>query len=25
VSGSCATLLRGDDKFTLCEGEEAIK
>ncbi|MGH2706208.1 MAG: hypothetical protein ACRDJ4_14320 [Actinomycetota bacterium] len=25
VSGSCATLLRGDDKFTLCEGEEVIK
>lgn len=25
VSGNCATLLHGDDKFTLCEGEEVIK
>jgi hypothetical protein len=25
VSGRCATLLHGDDKFTLCEGEEVIK
>ncbi len=25
VSGDCATLLHGDDKFTLCEGEEVIK
>lgn len=25
ISGSCATLLHGDDKFTLCEGEEVIK
>ena len=25
ISGSCVTLLHGDDKFTLCEGEEVIK
>ncbi len=25
VSGDCVTLLHGDDKFTLCEGEEVIK
>jgi len=25
VSGNCATFLHGDDKFTLCEGEEVIK
>jgi hypothetical protein len=25
ISGNCATLLHGDDKFTLCEGEEVIK
>lgn len=25
VSGNCATMLHGDDKFTLCEGEEVIK
>lgn len=25
TSGDCATLLRGDDKFTLCEGQEVIK
>lgn len=25
VSGNCATLLHGDDKFTVCEGEEVIK
>lgn len=25
VSGNCVTLLHGDDKFTLCEGEEVIK
>jgi hypothetical protein len=25
ISGSCATFLHGDDKFTLCEGEEVIK
>jgi hypothetical protein len=25
VSGACATLLYGDDQFTLCEGEEILK
>jgi hypothetical protein len=25
ISGNCVTLLHGDDKFTLCEGEEVIK
>jgi hypothetical protein len=25
ISGNCATMLHGDDKFTLCEGEEVIK
>ncbi len=25
ISGDCATLLHGDDKFTLCEGEEVFK
>lgn len=25
ISGNCATLLHGDDKFTLCEGEEVFK
>ncbi|MBW3589087.1 MAG: hypothetical protein KY429_06685 [Actinobacteria bacterium] len=25
ISGNCATFLHGDDKFTLCEGEEVIK
>jgi hypothetical protein len=25
VDGSCATMLFGDDEFTLCEGEEIIK
>lgn len=25
ISGKCATLLHGDDKFTLCEGEEVFK
>ena len=25
TSGDCATLLHGDDKFTLCEGEEVVK
>jgi hypothetical protein len=25
VSGDCATLLYGDDQFTLCEGEEILK
>ncbi|HET7483450.1 MAG TPA: hypothetical protein VFK89_11375, partial [Actinomycetota bacterium] len=25
ASGSCATLLFGDDEFTLCEGEEILK
>jgi hypothetical protein len=25
TSGSCATLLYGDDQFTLCEGEEILK
>lgn len=25
VSGNCGTFLHGDDKFTLCEGEEVIK
>ncbi|MEO7803559.1 MAG: hypothetical protein ABIS18_03760 [Actinomycetota bacterium] len=25
ISGTCATLLHGDDKFTLCEGEEVFK
>ena len=25
VSGECATMLFGDDQFTLCEGEEILK
>jgi hypothetical protein len=25
ISGNCATMLHGDDKFTLCQGEEVIK
>jgi hypothetical protein len=25
VSGNCATMLFGDDQFTLCEGEEILK
>lgn len=25
ISGECATFLHGDDRFTLCEGEEVIK
>jgi hypothetical protein len=25
ISGNCATMLNGDDKFTLCKGEEVIK
>ena len=25
TSGNCATFLHGDDKFTLCEGEEVLK
>lgn len=25
ISGTCATMLHGDDKFTLCEGEEVFK
>lgn len=25
ISGTCGTFLHGDDKFTLCEGEEIIK
>lgn len=25
VSGQCATMLFGDDEFTLCEGEEVLK
>lgn len=25
ISGECATMLHGDDKFTLCVGEEVIK
>lgn len=25
ISGTCTTLLHGDDKFTLCEGEQVFK
>lgn len=25
IQGNCATLLHGDDRFTLCEGEEVFK
>jgi hypothetical protein len=25
ASGECATMLFGDDQFTLCEGEEILK
>jgi hypothetical protein len=25
ASGECATMLFGDDEFTLCEGEEILK
>ncbi len=25
ASGQCATMLFGDDQFTLCEGEEILK
>lgn len=25
ISGECATMLFGDDQFTLCEGEEILK
>jgi hypothetical protein len=25
ISGTCATMLNGDDKFTVCEGEQIIK
>ena len=25
VSGTCATMLNGDDKFTLCRGEQVVK
>jgi hypothetical protein len=25
TSGQCATMLYGDDEFTLCEGEEILK
>jgi hypothetical protein len=25
ISGDCATMLFGDDQFTLCEGEEILK
>jgi hypothetical protein len=25
ASGRCATMLFGDDQFTLCEGEEILK
>jgi hypothetical protein len=25
INGECATMLYGDDQFTLCEGEEILK
>jgi hypothetical protein len=25
LNGDCATMLYGDDQFTLCEGEEILK
>jgi hypothetical protein len=25
VSGDCASMLFGDDQFTICEGEEILK
>ena len=25
ISGTCATMLNGDDKFTLCKGEQVVK
>ena len=25
ISGTCATMLNGDDKFTVCEGEQIVK